>query len=309
MNNARNTKRILILTSAFRPCVGGSEIAIEQLIRRLPNFYFDIVTPLYNKNHLAIENSELFSVHRTWPSGKLSKWLFIIFGFFKARQLMREHSYEAIHVWQASYAGGVAWLLKMFGLHIPIILTLQEGKKLHGQRNLIHFFRKIIIKKADIITAISNYLLVFAKETKKETPVFLIPNGIDQEIRNHISKQKIFFIKKELQIAQAQKILITVSRLVNKNSVDDIINAMQYLPENVRLLILGTGEQETKLKLMTQRFWVNRRVDFLGNIPNNEVPNYLAISDIFIRPSRSEGQGISFLEAMAVGVPIIGTAV
>jgi len=50
-------------------------------------------------------------------------------------------------------------------------------------------------------------------------------------------------------------------------------------------------------------------VRFLGFIPHAEMPKYLLISDIFIRPSRSEGLGNSFLEAMAAGIPVIATPV
>ncbi len=48
---------------------------------------------------------------------------------------------------------------------------------------------------------------------------------------------------------------------------------------------------------------------FLGHIDNKELPKYLRVSDIFVRPSRSEGFGISFPEAMASGVPVIATPV
>ena len=51
------------------------------------------------------------------------------------------------------------------------------------------------------------------------------------------------------------------------------------------------------------------RVKFLGYIPHNEMPQYLHVSDIFIRPSLSEGMGNSFIEAMASGIPVIATPV
>lgn len=54
---------------------------------------------------------------------------------------------------------------------------------------------------------------------------------------------------------------------------------------------------------------IQRHVLFAGSVPNEQLPAYLAIADVFIRPSRSEGLGISFLEAMAAGVPVIGTPV
>ena len=54
---------------------------------------------------------------------------------------------------------------------------------------------------------------------------------------------------------------------------------------------------------------MGKRAFLLGSIPPDDAPKYLAASDIFIRPSLSEGLGSAFLEAMAAGVPIIGTRV
>jgi len=48
---------------------------------------------------------------------------------------------------------------------------------------------------------------------------------------------------------------------------------------------------------------------FAGFVTQEEIPKYLKISDIFVRPSLSEGFGNSFIEAMAVGIPVIATAV
>ena len=97
--------------------------------------------------------------------------------------------------------------------------------------------------------------------------------------------------------------------MVKKNAVGDIIGAIKYLPENIRLIILGTGSLEEDLKFQTSNLKIEDRVSFLGHIDHRELPKYLASADIFIRPSLSEGLGSSFLEAMAVGLPVIATPV
>jgi glycosyltransferase involved in cell wall biosynthesis len=66
---------------------------------------------------------------------------------------------------------------------------------------------------------------------------------------------------------------------------------------------------ERKLKLQAKDLKLADRVLFLGNMLNSDVPKYLAISDVFVRPSLSEGLGNVFLEAMAAGLPVIGTKV
>jgi glycosyltransferase involved in cell wall biosynthesis len=113
--------------------------------------------------------------------------------------------------------------------------------------------------------------------------------------------------------------LVTMSRLVLKNGIADLISSLQHLPKNVKLIILGAGPLETELKCLCLKLGLNytdeppvnpgNRVHFLGYIPHASMLPYLAISDVFVRPSLTEGLGNSFLEAMAAGIPVVGTAV
>jgi len=103
--------------------------------------------------------------------------------------------------------------------------------------------------------------------------------------------------------------VITTSRLVFKNAVGDVIKALPFLPLEVKFLVLGVGPDENKLRGLVAELKLENRVLFLGNIEHKDMPKYLKISDIFIRPSISEGLGNSFIEAMAAGLPTIGTPV
>jgi glycosyltransferase involved in cell wall biosynthesis len=100
---------------------------------------------------------------------------------------------------------------------------------------------------------------------------------------------------------------------VEKNGIRHLVDAIKLLITNyqspIKLLILGSGSLENKLKTQVKNLKLEKSVLFLGDIPNEKVPQYLAIADVFARPSLSEGLGTAFLEAMACGVPIIGTRV
>ncbi len=103
--------------------------------------------------------------------------------------------------------------------------------------------------------------------------------------------------------------IIHTGRLVAKNGICDLIQALTYLPSEVKLQLLGGGEEEMMLKNLAKKLGVAARVEFLGHVPPERVAEYLHRADIFCRPSLSEGLGISFLEAMGAGLPTIGTAV
>ena len=71
--------------------------------------------------------------------------------------------------------------------------------------------------------------------------------------------------------------------------------------------MFGTGPNGEALQKLAGDLGVSDRVQFRGQLAHKDMPKYLKASDIFIRPSRSEGMGNSFVEAMAAGLPIIAT--
>jgi glycosyltransferase involved in cell wall biosynthesis len=81
------------------------------------------------------------------------------------------------------------------------------------------------------------------------------------------------------------------------------------LDASVKLLVVGSGELEQELKRLAESLKLSQRVIFAGEVAHAELPDYLHLASVFVRPSRSEGLGNAFLEAMAANVPIIGTAV
>jgi glycosyltransferase involved in cell wall biosynthesis len=102
-------------------------------------------------------------------------------------------------------------------------------------------------------------------------------------------------------------VMVTTSRLVTKNAVDDVIRSLVLLPPNVKFVVYGTGPDEATLKMLIADLGVEDRVFLQGHLSHKDMPLVLQSCDIFIRPSRSEGFGASFVEAMAAGVPVIAT--
>lgn len=310
------SKRILIFTTAFRPLIGGSEIAIEEISRRLPDIFFDIVTPRYHRLLQTEERQDNVFIHRVGWGWKLDKFFLPIRGFLKARQLMGNHGYKIIHAYQASYGAAAAWLTKLFYPRVKLVLTLQEGNDLEKQSYWIRFLRKIIIKKADAVTAISNYLKSYSEKINRRSRVAIIPNGVNFRSFSHLfSYGELSALAEGLGIRPGEKLIISVSRLVYKNGLDQLIQALALLcsPKygscEVKLLLAGDGQQKKELQTLAQVLGVADKVIFAGSINNADLPKYLQIADVFVRPSRSEGLGNSFLEAMAASVPVIATPV
>ena len=99
--------------------------------------------------------------------------------------------------------------------------------------------------------------------------------------------------------------IITTSSLIPRNGVDILIRACAMLDFEWQLRVAGSGPEENNLKKLAK----NLPVKFLGRVPNKLVSSLLVSSNLFVRPSRFEGFGSSFIEAMAAGLPTIGTPV
>ena len=292
-------KRILIFSIAYYPVVGGAEIAVKEITDRISDIEFDLITLRFDQKHPKKENIGNCTVYRI----DTSKNLYPFTALFLGIKLHKSRHYSAVWAIMANWAGLSALFFKFIKPKVPFILTLQEGDPtdyIKRRVGLLYPLFKKIFTKADKIQAISTFLASWAKDMGHTKLVEVIPNGVDLEKFTSVKSRA--FDKNNVT-------LITTSRLVEKNAVWDIIEALKFLPESVSLKVLGIGPLEQELKLKTRSLKLEARIQFLGHIPNEDVPAYLHEADIFIRPSLSEGMGSSFIEAMATGLPVIATNV
>ena len=313
--NTNGKKRVLIFSLAYFPLVAGAEVAVKEITDRIfpKEAEFEMVTRRFSRTDLVREQIGNILVHRVGFGGKT---FFPVTAFIKAVQLHQKNHFHFSWSIMANYAGFGALFFKLFHPCVPFVLTLQEGDPIEHIKKRVGVFYsifKMIFTKADRIQAISNFLAEWAKEMGARTSPVVVPNGVDVR-RFQVSSFKFQVeereqIREKLGFNSDDTILITTSRLVEKNAVGDIIESLQYLPENVKLLIIGTGFLENDLKLKARTLNLEARINFLGFISHEELPKYLWVSDIFTRPSLSEGMGNSFIEAMVAGLPVIATPV
>ncbi len=311
--------KILIFSTAYIPWVGGAEIAIKEITDRLPGVRFDLLTVNLSGEELSEEKVGNVMVYRV-GSGTLGKFLFPIFGFLKARQLHRKNKYDVAWSMMASQASVAAAFFRMVS-KVKLVLTLQEGDEeehlaryVGGNTFLYTFFIKpwhmLVFRKADRVTAISNYLKERAHKAGVRVPIDIVPNGADiARFEKKYSVDELWTVKTTLGKTENEQWIITTSRLVKKNAVDDLILSLHFLPETVRLLIIGVGEDQAKLMNLVREKHLSHRALFLGYKDHREIPKYLHAAQVFVRPSLSEGQGVSFIEAMAAEIPVVATPV
>lgn len=320
-----NRIRVGIFSLAYMPFVGGAEVAIKEITSRLPHDFTCFTYKFFSnlKNEEMIGNINVVRIGegvknaRTYYGQFFGKIAYIFSAWRVAEKEHKIKPFNVIWAMMASYAGMAALLFKLRHPKIPLLLTLQEGdSETHILRKVNVFYPlwRLLFKKADHIQVISNYLADFARRHGAKCPIEVVPNGVDLRA---FSGERLAYSTKPKTLNAIPYTLITTSRLVYKNGVDILIRAVAELVNppaggqklDVKCLILGSGPDEKNLKRLAKVLGVEDKIQFLGHIEPENVPKYLAQSDIFVRASRSEGLGNSFLEAMGASLPIIGTNV
>lgn len=320
-------RRILIFSLVYYPKhYGGAEVAIKEITDRIDpkEIEFHMVCLRFDSTLPKQENIGNVHIHRIGPTKPnpttadlkkfplhYNKHLFQFLAAWKALTLHRKFKFDAVWAVMAHSCGVPAAIFKMLHPRVPYILTLQEGDPPEHIERLARPVWPLFSRaftSANTIQAISTFLGNWARRRGFKGRLEIIPNAVNtKHFSQAYADTDLAAFKQKLGKREGDVYVITTSRLVHKNAIDDVITALKSLPSHVHFLVLGIGPDEKKLKKVSKDCGVEDRVHFLGQIDHSEMPKYLKISDIFTRPSRSEGMGNSFVEAMAAGLPIIAT--
>ena len=325
-------KRVLIFSLTYHPYVGGAEVAIKEITDRLdPNEYeFHMITLRFNSALPKVEKVGNILVHRIGFAThnpkvsdramplklKVAKLLFPFTSLWHAYQLNRTYGYDAVWAMMANYAGFGALFFKLIHGRTPLLLELQDGRAfadMPKRQPILWLFwplYKRLYLKADMIKTISHFIEREVRAIRYESPVVVIPNAVDvARFSAAVPEDELIELKEKYGKRMGDVFLFTASRLVLSRGIEDTIRALGFLPQNVKLLIAGTGEDQEKLERIAKESNVEGRVMFAGHVDHKHLPAYYKLSDIFVRPSIIEGFGNAFVEAFAAGIPVVATPV
>ncbi|PLX24915.1 hypothetical protein C0580_03770 [Candidatus Parcubacteria bacterium] len=319
-------KKILIFSLSYYPnYVSGAEAAIKEITDRIDDIEFHMVTLRYNSDLPKEEMIGNVIIHRIGLTSKnpsfadlgkmpldLNKPLYQFLAAFKAKQLHKKHKYDAAWAMMAHSTGVPVAIFKLFNPKIKYALTLQEGdapEYIEKTMKPLWSLFTSSFKKATVVQVISKFLGEWAKKREvAEKNIELIHNGANpKDLKPNVSKEELDKLKAKYNKKEGEVYLVNTARLAPQKANDDIITAMAMLPENIKFLLVGDGDDKNMLKYLARELGLEDRVIFVGQVDRGEVSKYRQISDIFVCPSRSEGLGNAFLSAMASRLPVIAT--
>lgn len=241
---------------------------------------------------------------------------------FKGMRELKGLAIDLIHT-QTEFGIGIFSRLAAEALNVPVVYTYHTM-----WADYSHYVTPVksnavdgIVKK--VISRISRLygdncteLIVPSVKTKEaleqyglDKRMHVIPTGLelDKFDPNNKKNQIIESIKDEYAITN-QFVITFLGRIAEEKSIDLIIDAIYLLVKkrtNILFLIVGGGPSVEDLKKLVHNYNLDFCVIFTGPKPMDLVPSYYHVSDIFISASLSETQGLTFIEAMASGIPVI----
>jgi len=166
---------------------------------------------------------------------------------------------------------------------------------------------KYSIEQSDAVTAVSQYLQnKTIQQFQIEKEIHYIPNFIDTKIYKRIENCSL----KRNFAPNGEALLMHISNFRSVKRVPDTVRILKEVLESgigAKLILIGDGPERSETEKLTYELGLQQYVKFLGK--QVAIVELLSCADVFLLPSQSESFGLSALEAMACGVPVVASSI
>lgn len=323
--------KIAMMTNNYKPFVGGVPISVERLSEGLRRRGHEvcIFAPEYDEAEGELWERDVVR-YRSYE--KRLKNGMVIPNVFdpRIREEFEWQNFDLIHVHQPMLIGNVAMHLSR-KYKIPLVYTyhtryeeylhylvkscdkngqevthryLEQGKK------LLPHYMAAYMKQCDLILAPSTDMRDYLGEQKIQVPVKVLPTGLADSAFEEDAVRSGYI--RDRYLRGRGSLLCTVSRLDKEKNLYFMLRCIQKLKEHLGndfcMLLIGDGAERQRLECYAKELGIDEVVAFAGQVPNQEVKDYLFASDAFLFTSKSETQGIVLAEAMAARLPVVAVS-
>ena len=174
---------------------------------------------------------------------------------------------------------------------------------------LIAFMSKKRLKDATIVIAPTLKVRRKLKSYDITNEIKVVPTGVDLEsFKNNISDEDIKILKEKYNIPSENKVLLYLGRLGREKNILELIESFEYTIKensNITLLIVGGGPYEGRIKSEINKLNLQNNIVMTGMVEPSEVSKFYKLGDIFVSASQSETQGLTYIEAISNGLPLV----
>lgn len=197
---------------------------------------------------------------------------------------------------------------------VPRVLTVHGGDAFGLRGQLLDKFSRYALRHSDRVTVNSSATEQAVRMIMGERPsVERVPMGVD--LSRKPDPNEVQRVRQRFRSGNGP-LLVFLGRVVEEKGVEDIVRATSVLARDlpdVSTVIAGTGQHAERVRRLADEINIGRRIHLPGWVDPLNVPSWFAAADVVLAPSRigpdgwTEGQGLSIIEAMAVGAPVVAT--
>lgn len=303
-----------IFTDTYFPQISGVATSIKTLKDALEEqghnvFIFTTTDPHVKKGTIEANVFRFSSV----PFISFTDRRVAFRGFFEATKVAREVKLDVVHT-QTEFALGMIGKYVAHQLKIPAIHTYHTMYEdyLHYVLNghllrpyHVKQFTNVYLKNMDGVIAPSKRVEALLKRYGVSIPLRVIPTGVDVKSLN---KPVTHDVRHELGIAPDVPVLLTLSRIAGEKKINRILNVMPEIVDefpNVQLVIAGDGPDVEILQEQVERLTLEDNVQFVGDVPHDDVGAFYKMANLFVSASDTETQGLTYIEALAAGTKCV----
>jgi len=290
-------KIVMHLINSFE--IGGAEKLLVDFAEHFSDDQISLILVYFKGKGSLLKGTKI--EYKTIDLSNNGKFTFR--SIFKLIHIIRKEQVDAIHVHDPQ-SGLMGRIVAKICQIKPVIAT-RHITKLVGNYPWLYWIENRALKNYSCVIVNSHAVQKYLCDQKFVSldHCKIVYNGIDMDIFSSIERKK-----------NHQNIIIgTVARLQHYKGIDILIRAFALVQKectNIELRIMGDGRERVNLEKMATDLNITPRVKFIGSVEKSrEVVLFLNEIDIFVLPSRIEGFGISLVEAMAMALPVIGSAI
>ena len=315
MKGAERTLKILITSDWYTPAINGVVTSVLNLQRELAALGHEVrVLTLSQSPHSYQADNVIYigavSAGMIYPGARLrtapaiallrelAAWRPDVIHsqcefstFFMARKLSAATGAPIVHTYHTVYEDYTHYF---------------SPSRRWGQMAVATFTRWAVRQTACVIAPTAKVRRLL-EGYQVERPVHVIPTGIDLRRFDHpANAARLQALRQKLGIPAETPVLVYVGRLAEEKNISQLLRYTAALKRrDLRLLLVGDGPYRPHLEAQIRDLSLEGVVCFAGMVPPEEVGDYYRLGDLFVSASVSETQGLTYLEALAAGVPAL----
>lgn len=213
------------------------------------------------------------------------------FSFAMAKRISAAVNCPIVHTYHTIYEDYTHYFSPSIALGRKAVVTMT--------RHVLQYAEAVIAPSRKVETLLRSYGV--------QKPIAVIPTGLDlQRFETRFPQPQVDTLKRSLEISPEQKVLLTVGRVAKEKNLAELLDyfGRLSLPDAV-LCIVGGGTYLETLRQLAAEKGIADRVIFTDAVSPDKIPLYYQIGDVFLSALQSETQGLTYLEALASGLPLV----